>query len=65
MSYIAVPGIVNKCFEIKLSFIWYCFHVTITRRQRIVHVHVVLLQLIDHHQLSFPTLVEGGKCPPY
>ena len=37
------------CFEIKLSFIWYCFHVTITRRQRIVHVHVFLLQLIDHH----------------
>ena len=23
---------------------WYYFHVTITRRQRIVHVHVMLLQ---------------------
>ena len=32
------------CFLIELSVMWYYFHVTITRRQRIVHVHVLLLQ---------------------
>ena len=51
MSYIAVPSIVDMivislatCFLIELSLMWYYFHVTITRRQRIVHVHVLLLQ---------------------
>ena len=32
------------CFLIELSLMWYYFLVTITRRQRIVHVHVLLLQ---------------------
>ena len=56
----------------------YYFHVTITRRQRIVHVHVMLLQraefnvvMIDfhvpHESLVVPgaLLVEGGKCLSY
>ena len=41
------------CFLIELSLMWYYFHVTITRRQRIVHVHVMLLQRAEFNVVDW------------